>query len=45
MVLKRDKYDIEVQNDDELKLNQTIFYLMQQTLNCLDGLYFHEQIF
>ena len=43
MSLKRDKYDIEVQNDDAIKRNQILFYFMEQTFNFLDGLYLHER--
>ena len=45
MALKQEKYDIEVQNDDEIKRNQILFDFMKQTFNCLDGLYLHEQVF
>ena len=43
MALKRDKCDIEIQNDDAIKRNQIFFDLMQGTFNCLDGLYLHEK--
>ena len=39
MALNRDKYDIEVQNDDAIKRNQIYFDFMQQMFNSLDGLY------
>ena len=42
MALNQDKYDIEVRNDDAIKRNQSVFDVMQQTFNSLDGLYFHE---
>ena len=42
MALNREKYDIEVRNDDAMKRNQILFYFMQQTFNRLDGLYLHE---
>ena len=45
MVLKREKYDIEVQNDDAIKRNQIFFDFMKRTSNRLDGLYFHEKFF
>ena len=45
MALKRDKYDIEVQNYDAIKRNRILFDLMQQTFNRLDGLYLHEKVF
>ena len=45
MALKRDKYDIEVQNDDAIKRNQIFFDFMQRTLNRLYGLYLHEDVF
>ena len=44
MALKRDKYDIEVQNDGAIKRNQISFDFMQQTFNRPDGLYLHEAI-
>ena len=43
MALKRDKYDIEVQNDDAIKRNQIFFDFMQRVFNRLDGLYLHEK--
>ena len=45
MALKREKYDIEVQNDDAIKRNRIFFDFMQQTFNCLDELYLHEKFF
>ena len=45
MALKRDKYDIEVQNDDAIKRNRIFFDFMQQTFNFLDGWYLHEKGF
>ena len=41
MALNRDKYEIEVQNDDAIKCNQIFFDLMQQMFNRLDGFYLH----
>ena len=43
MALKRDKYDIEVKNDDAIKRNRIFFDFMQRTFNPLDGLYLHEK--
>ena len=43
MGLNRDKYDIEVQNDDTIKVNQILSDFMQLTVNHLDGLYLHEK--
>ena len=43
MALKRDKYDMEFQNDDPIKCNQILFDFMQWTFNCLDGLFLHER--
>ena len=45
MALNRDKYEIEVQNDDAIKRNQILFDFVQQTFNCLYGLYIHEIFF
>ena len=45
IALKRVKYHIEVQNDDAIKRNQILFYFVQRTFNCLDGLYLHEKRF
>ena len=45
MALKRDKYYIEVQNDDAVKRNQKSFDFMQRTVNRLDGLYLREICF
>ena len=39
--LNRDKYEIEVRNDDAIKRNQILFGFMQQTFNRMDGLYQH----
>ena len=39
MALKRGKYDIEVRDDDAIKLNRILFDFMQQNFSCLDGLY------
>ena len=44
MALKRDKYDIEIHNDYVIKRNQISFDFMQQTFNCLDGLYLDEKV-
>ena len=45
MALKRDKYYIEVQNDDTINRNQILFDFMQKMFNRLDGLYLHERVF
>ena len=45
MALNRDKYEIEVQNDDAIKRNQIFFYFMQITFTILDELYPHEKCF
>ena len=42
MALNRDKYAIEVQNDDVIKSNRIFLDFMQQTFNFPDGLYLHE---
>ena len=42
MNINRDKYDIEVRDDDALKRNRILFYFMQRTFNNLDGLYMDE---
>ena len=39
MALNRDKYDIDVINNDAIKHNGIFFNLMQRTFNQLDGLY------
>ena len=39
MDLNRDKYDIEVRDDDAIKRKKIFFDFMQQTFNLLDGLY------
>ena len=39
IALNRDKYEIEVQNDDAIKRNQIFFDFMKPTINRLDGLY------
>ena len=44
MALNWDKYDIEVRNDDAIKRNQIFFDFMQQTFNCLDGIYLLKKI-
>ena len=41
MALNRDKYDIEVRNDDAIKRNRIFFDFMQQTFNRMDGLYLY----
>ena len=43
MALNRDKYDIEVRDDYEIKRNQIFFVFMQGTFSCMDGLYIHEE--
>ena len=45
MVLNRDKYDIEVRNDDAIKRNRIFFDFIQRAFNCLGGLYLHENEF
>ena len=42
MALNRDKYYIEAQNDDAIKLNRIFFDFVQRTFNRLYGLYLHE---
>ena len=44
MDIKRDKYDIGVQNDDAINCNLIFFDFVQQTFNRMDGLYLHERI-
>ena len=39
MAIKRDKYYIEVRDDDAINCNRIFFDFMQQTFNILDGLY------
>ena len=43
MSLNRDKYDIEVRNDDAIKRNQIFFDFMQQMFSCQNGLYMDEK--
>ena len=43
MDLNREKYDIEVRNDDTIKRNRIFFDFMQQTFSRLDGLYLREK--
>ena len=43
MALNRDNSDIEVRNDDAIKSNRIFFDFMQQTFNCLDGLYLRDR--
>ena len=45
MALKRDKYDIEVKNDDAINRNRIFSDLMQRMFNRLGGLYLHEKVF
>ena len=45
MALKRDKYDIEDQNDDTIKRNKIFFDFMQRTFNRLGELYIHKKVF
>ena len=42
MALKKDKYYIEVRDNDAIKRNQVFFYFMQITFIRLDGLYLYE---
>ena len=42
MAFNWDKYYIEVRNDESIKHNRIFLDFMQQTFNCLDGLYLHE---
>ena len=44
MAFKRDKFNIEVQDDDETKRNRILFDFMQRTFNCLDELYMNKKI-
>ena len=39
MDINREKYDMEVRNDDAINRNQILFDFVQQTFNRLDGLY------
>ena len=43
MALNKDKYDIEVRNDNSIKRNRIFFDFMQQTFNRLDELYLRER--
>ena len=44
MDLNQDKYDIEVQKDDDaINCNQILFDLMPWTFNLLDGFYLRER--
>ena len=45
MALNRDKYDIEVQNDDAIKRNREFVDFTQRTFNRLYGLYLKLDIF
>ena len=45
MALNRDKYDIEVRNDDVIKRNQIFFDFLQQKSNHMEVLYLHEKHF
>ena len=45
MAFKRDKFNIEVQDDDETKRNRILFDFMQRTFNCLDELYMNKKIY
>ena len=42
MTLNRDKYDIEVRNDDAIKRNRILFDFMQRTFNRLDEIHLHK---
>ena len=44
MALKRDKYDIEVREDDAIKRDRIFFDFMQRTLNRMDVLYMDEHL-
>ena len=43
IALKRDKYYIEVRDDDTIKRKRISFDFMQQTLNRMDGLYMDDK--
>ena len=43
MDINWDKYGIEVRNYDTMNRNRIFFGFMQQTFNCLDGLYLRER--
>ena len=43
MALIRDKYDIDVRNDDAIERNRIFLDFVQQMSNRLDGLYLHEK--
>ena len=43
MALNRDKYDIDILNDDAININRLFLDLMQRTFNRLDGLYLNEK--
>ena len=42
MAIKRDKYYIEVRDDDAINCNRIFFDFMQRTFNRMDGLYMDE---
>ena len=43
MAPNREKYDIEVQNDDAIKRNELFFDFIQQMFNSQYGLYLNEK--
>ena len=43
MALDREKYDIEVRDDDAMRRTQIFFDFMQRTFSCLDGLYMDKE--
>ena len=43
MDLNREKYNIEVWNDDAIKCNRVFFDFIQQMFNNLDGFYLHKR--
>ena len=45
MALKRDKYAIEIQGDDAIKLNRLVFDFMLRMFNNLTQLYEKEKVF
>ena len=43
MTLNREKYDIEVRDDDAIKRDRLLFDFMKRTFSCLYGLYMDEE--